>query len=466
MQLGITWKIAEYLNEVHNVHIVQTFKMPEQSNHRHSMEGEISSLINAFRYFNEAATTLGAAYRKLEARINDLTNQLDEKDRQLYSRLVELDRVTRYLMSLVESLSSGVVAVDMNGVITIFNRAAAEMLAIPAEGAIGKPYCEIFKCDDRCGAMRTLMEGPELRGVERELPGRALKAAYQTTWVVDSFGERIGVVEVFEDITMLRDLEAKIEHQKTLSALGEMAAAVAHELRNPLSGIGGFAALLKKELAGEPKKLQKVEKIIRGVHTLDRIAGNLLFLTRQKTIRREDVDIRIILSDVAQILESEIANHNSSIKLWLNLPEENVIVSADPELLRLIFTNLGKNAMQAIEPDKFGEVKIQLIWRLLTNRYEVTVDDNGSGISSDNIPKLFNPFFTTKHYGTGLGLALVKKAVELHQGDVAVESVIGAGSRFRVSLPIRHIPTLTDQALQTADNQNPATLPPFVAGEN
>jgi len=212
--------------------------------------------------------------------------------------------------------------------------------------------------------------------------------------------------------------------------------------------------------------LQKVEKIIRGVHTLDRIAGNLLFLTRQKTIRREDVDIRIILSDVAQILESEIANHNSSIKLWLNLPEENVIVSADPELLRLIFTNLGKNAMQAIEPDKFGEVKIQLIWRLLTNRYEVTVDDNGSGISSDNIPKLFNPFFTTKHYGTGLGLALVKKAVELHQGDVAVESAIGAGSRFRVSLPIRHIPTLTDQALQTADNQNPATLPPFVAGEN
>ncbi|MBM3328830.1 MAG: PAS domain S-box protein [Calditrichaeota bacterium] len=401
-------------------------------------EGDITSLIDAFRYFNEAATTLGAAYRKLESRIQELTEQLEEKDSQLYSRLIELDRVTKYLTSLVESLSSGVVAVDMNGMITIFNRSAAGMLGIAAESAIGCHYTDILGNDaGESGALRTLREGPELRGVERVLYGRGIKVAYQTTWVVDSLGDRIGVVEVFEDVSLMRDLEARLEHQKTLSALGEMAAAVAHELRNPLAGIGGFAALLKKDLAGDPKLASKVDRILQGVHALDRVAGNLLFLTRQTTIKREEIDLQSLLSEIVQLLESEIHGSGSDIGIHLSLPAEQIPVSADRELMRLVFTNVTKNAVQAIPSGRKGEVAVELLWKLLANRFEVLISDNGIGIPDENRERLFSPFFTTRHSGTGLGLALVKKVIDLHKGEIHIDSAEGVGTRFSISLPIR-----------------------------
>ncbi|HHE46532.1 MAG TPA: PAS domain-containing protein, partial [Bacteroidetes bacterium] len=156
---------------------------------------EIGALVNAFRYFNEAASSLNVAYRRLEDRIELLTRQLDEKDRELYSRLRELDRVTRYLSSLLECISSGVIAVDMDGNITIFNRSAAEMTNVVAESTIGKPYIEVMGEKNRdLGAVYTLLNGPELRGVEKRLPGSDCQVEVNTTWVVDSLGERIGVV--------------------------------------------------------------------------------------------------------------------------------------------------------------------------------------------------------------------------------------------------------------------------------
>jgi len=396
---------------------------------------DIGALINAFRYFNEAAASLNVAYQRLEQRIEELTQQLAEKDRELYSRVRELDRLSRFLNSLLESVSSGVVAIDLDGRITIINRTASDLTGIAAEDAVGKLYGELFAVADQASALHTLVNGPELRAIEKVLPGKALRVQVSTTWVVDSLGERIGVVEIFDDVSTIRRLEERYEQQKTLSALGEMAAAVAHELRNPLSGIGGFAALLRQDVDGDEAKLRLVDKILQGVHDLDRVAGNLLFLTRRTEIKPADVDLKKLVEDLAQLLRAEAAGKGLQIDVATRLPEEGVPISGDSELLKMVFTNLGRNALQAVGQQ--GEVAFKLDWMLLDNRVKVDVIDTGCGIPAENFMKLFSPFFTTRTDGTGLGLALVKKAVDLHKGEITVESELNKGSRFTVSLPIR-----------------------------
>ncbi|MFC2150877.1 nitrogen regulation protein NR(II), partial [Calditrichota bacterium] len=284
-------------------------------------------------------------------------------------------------------------------------------------------------------ALHTLQQGPELRGVEKQLPLNGTIVEASTNWVVDSTGERVGVVEVFDDLTTIRHLEERFEQQKTLSALGEMASAVAHELRNPLAGIGGFAAILKEELADEPDRARLVDKLMHGVHDLEKVATNLLFLTRRTEIRRDETDLRSLLVNLGELFEAEVLNLEGAIEIRTDLPEETIMLAADAEQLKMIFTNLGRNAIIAL--DGKGTVEVGLQWRLLNNKVLVTIADNGCGIEPDNVGKLFNPFFTTRAQGTGLGLALVKKAVDLHKGKIWVESVPDEGTTFFVELPIR-----------------------------
>jgi len=266
------------------------------------------------------------------------------------------------------------------------------------------------------------------------------------------------VVEVFDDVSTLRSLEQRFEQQKTLSALGEMAAAVAHELRNPLAGIGGFAAILKEELADDPKRQKLVNKVIQGVHNLERVANNLLFLTRRTEIKRESIDLKRVLTDIVQLLDAEVHSKELQVEVSARMPEENVTLLADEALLKMIFTNFGRNAIQAVGSE--GRVKFRLDWMMLNNQVRVEVADNGCGIPDENLHKLFNPFFTTRAEGTGLGLALVKKAVDLHKGDIRVESRSGEGSRFTVTLPIRPLVPAQEAGLKdlSPDGQEPRAV--------
>jgi PAS domain S-box-containing protein len=404
-------------------------------------ESDIAALINAFRYFNETATTLSASYQRLEARLGDLGRELEEKDRQLYSRLRELDRVTRYLNSLVESLSTGVLAIDLEGNITIINKAASDLIGVSPEEAIGQFYRTLIPQDPTVsGALKTLIEGPEQRGIERKFPAAAHPVISQTAWVVDSLGDRIGVMELFDDAGVIRGLEEQIEHQKTLSALGEMAASVAHELRNPLAGISGFALLLNEELADNPRLKSMAEAVLQGVRNLEKIASNLLFLTRRTALEHQELDVQSLIQETEQLLRSECIMLGCEVEINVRVPRERIKVVSDPILLRVILTNLSRNALQAI--GRKGRIDLRLTWKLLTNRLDLTISDDGCGIPKENIHKLFSPFFTTKDRGTGLGLALVKKAVDLLSGEISVESTVGVGTTFTVSLPL--LPGVSD----------------------
>ncbi|MFH0765752.1 MAG: ATP-binding protein [Calditrichota bacterium] len=410
--------------------------MSDTSPQPHDSGQDVESLVSAFRYFNETATTLSAAYQRLEFRVEQLTRELEEKDQMLYSRLREMDRLNRYFSSLLESLSSGVIAIDLEGRITIFNGTAAAYTDQSAENAIGKDYEEVMGSDSTShNALFTLYQGIEIHQVEKNLPGSNRKVIVSTTWVVDSLGERVGVLELLDDVSVLRRMEERFEHQKTLSALGEMAAAVAHELRNPLAGIAGFTALLRDDLKSQPDKLRLVDKVMEGVKTLERLAGNLLFLAKPIDIKLETLDIHNLITDIVDLLRSETIADRPQLRLEAFLPEEKVNVVGNTDLIRMAILNLGRNALQAVKDD--GLVSFYLTWKLMHNRVEIIVEDNGCGIKEEHYNRLFSPFFSTKERGTGLGLALVKKAVELHKGEIGFETEIGKGSKFIITLPIR-----------------------------
>lgn len=326
--------------------------------------------------------------------------------------------------------------------ITIFNRTASGLTGISVESAIGKEYVEVLGEDYlEASAVHTLREGPEIIGLEKALQGAGTRVEVGTTWVVDSLGERIGVVEIFDEVSSLRRMEERFEQQKTLTALGEMAAAVAHELRNPLAGIGGFTALLKEDLADQPQHVKIVEKILQGVRDLDKVAGNLLFLTRPTEMKRDKIDLHELITSIVDLLRSEITSTGINVEIFPELPVETVPVIADRDLLRMALTNLGRNAIQAMNPE--GHIIFRLTWHLLGNRVFIEVADNGKGIPPENIPRLFTPFFTTRAKGTGLGLALVKKAVDLHKGEIKVDSTDGKGTKFTIVLPIRPYSSIT-----------------------
>ncbi len=397
---------------------------------------ELMALVEAFQYFNRSTTVLNQAYHRLEGAAEELARELEDTNSQLQRKNQELDRVNRYLEDILGSISSGVIAVDLEGRITIFNRNAEELTGYSAEEVIGKNYHDFFagKSGDESPLLGTLLTGAPAAGVERELPvkkGNSLTVKSSCSWVASTAGEKIGVVETIEDISQVRALERRMLHQKTLAALGEMAAQVAHELRNPLAGIKGFAGLLAEDLPADHSGRRMVLRIIEGVDSLDRIASNLLILT-------QDCQGEFIRQPLEPIFEQAIALIEAAaggkFKIRRDRPAESCSARVDGEKIKQMLLNLLKNACDASEGS--GEATAGYRFNPLTNEIRLYVQDTGAGVPAELQDKIFNPFFTTRIQGTGLGLAIVKKIAELHRGRVEFATPEGGGALFTVILPI------------------------------
>ncbi|MBU0520343.1 PAS domain S-box protein [bacterium] len=399
-------------------------------------DDELIALVEAFRYFNRSSSTLNQAYRRLEEAAENLAKELEETNAELKNKNAELDRVNQYLEDILSSIGSGVIATDLEGRITIFNRTAEDMTGYTSEEVIGKSYPDFFtgEFEDNSPLLQTLMTGNPVTGFERELQvreGENIAVKSSSTWIASESGERLGVVETLEDLTQVRELERRMLHQQTLAALGEMAAQVAHELRNPLAGIKGFAGLLAEDLQQDKSSHRMVGRIIDGVNALDRIASNLLILTQDCPSEFERRPLEPIFKQVIELIE---ASSKGKFKVETEYPENPYPARIDAGKIKQLLLNLLGNSLEA----SGGKGKAILGYRAnpLTNEVIITVSDHGPGISKEIIDKIFNPFFTTKTQGTGLGLAIAKKIVELHRGKIEAALPLGGGTLITVKLPI------------------------------
>jgi len=396
-------------------------------------EDQILELIKLFEGFTQASSSFAKSYNALEQRIAQLSSQLEEQ-----SRLLE--RTEGFLSSVLAHVPVGIVVLDLDGRISLFNEEAERLTHFKAVDVVSQPYGDVFPVDvnEPDSALFTLTNGTIIDSHEKILrteEGHEMPIRFSTSWIHGDDGKPMGVLEVIEDLRPIRDLQQRMQQSANLASLGEMAAQVAHELRNPLAGVQGFAQFLMEDLDEEHPARPIANKIISGVKDINQIASRLLEFTRPMAPSFSSVDLIKLLSQEVELIMSEVdQNENCEIEFDEKFPTERIQVECDPVLMKQVFLNVLKNSIQFL-PDG-GKVIVKLKWDLLRNRVRITFIDSGPGIKQENLQKIFNPFFTTRTKGTGLGLSMVKKILDAHHGSVFVSSEEEEGATFVIELPI------------------------------
>jgi len=274
--------------------------------------------------------------------------------------------------------------------------------------------------------------------------GSAIPVRESTSCTRDSRGRITGTVKIFEDLTELRDLEEQARRQDRLAALGQMSATVAHEIRNPLGGIEGFASLLIRDFEPGDPRLRLVQKIQEGSRSLNRIVSELLMFTRPVKLKYQHIEAADLLENAFGFLTEDL--QTTRIKLQKKFNRKPLALWGDAEQLKQVILNIALNAIQAM-PDG-GILRVTCGKRELPspsqkfserrngNQIIIAVKDSGPGIQEHEIPLIFNPFYTTKEKGTGLGLAIASKIIEAHNGGISASNSPEGGAVFAISLPL------------------------------
>ncbi len=407
------------------------------------------NLAEVLKAFNESTLKLQSSYDSLQAKFGELNRELEDKNRELNRKIAEISEIKEYLNSILQSVTDGVIAVDMKQRITAFNRAAERITGLEGMDVIGRRFDGCFETDfgvDFDEASEDETSGSPYTLSDMQVKDReAFPVRESTSLTRDSKGRITGAVKVIEDLTELRELEKQARRQDRLATLGQMAATVAHEIRNPLGGIEGFASLLSRDFDEDDPRLKLVMKILEGARSLNRVVNELLMFTRPIKLEFRSVEIADAIEGAMGFVSEDM--ETSGIKLRKDLGSEPLLVRGDGEQLKRVILNILLNAVQAMP--RGGDLKINCQGRMLPQAarqmlgegrngawVEIAVQDSGPGIDEAEIPLIFNPFYTKKEKGTGLGLAIATKIVEAHRGQITASNSPKGGAVFTISLPL------------------------------
>jgi PAS domain S-box-containing protein len=370
--------------------------------------------------------------------LSTLSNQtaMALENARLYDEVVNMKD---YSQEILQSMVTGVLTVDTKGRVVTFNsmaenisgRGVAEVLGKTCEEIWGKrgtiPNIIESSLKDKCYVhFESSIASPE-RGL--------IPVSFSSTVLRDHQGKKIGVLLTIRDLSEVKELEEKVRRADKLTALATMAAGMAHEIKNPLSSMKVLSQLLPKKFE-EKEFRKKLEEIIpREINRIDRIVESLLSFARATALTFEKDNINEILEENIQYFEEQAkANEVKIIKNYGSLPE----IEVDRGQLSQVFSNLILNAIQAMSGG--GELKVvtlpgKKVMDTLQN-VRIQISDSGHGMPEETVKKLFDPFFTTKYGGTGLGLTISHNIIDGHKGYVDVESKVGKGTTFTITLPV------------------------------
>jgi len=351
-----------------------------------------------------------------------------------------------FFRHIVSSLRNGVIAFHRDGTLALMNDEAYRMFALTRRGGdIGRPFADVLH--ERPAVIRVLTGAFEMS----HLPNRAelrLKdlnrvIGYTLSQVKEDGGRVIGAVMFFKDLTRVEQMEERERLRDRLASLGEMAAGIAHELKNPLAGIEVMAGLLRRQVPDSAGAQSLLADIISEAKLANAIVVEMLEFVRPLRLQVERTDIAEVLHQAVTLAEAKAPR--GAVSLTVDLAPALPMIDCDEHQLCQVFTNLLANAFEAL--DGTGQVKITAETITVEEDLALTVPqppmpmlvvdvaDDGPGVPPEVADKIFNPFFTTKPQGSGLGLAIVSKIVDAHDGRIDVSSS-AAGTRFRVTLPV------------------------------
>jgi PAS domain S-box-containing protein len=335
------------------------------------------------------------------------------------------------LESIFDSMSDMVYFVDKNYEIKNINRAVGSKVGLAQSEIIGKKCYEIFhgvsEPPQRCPHHKTVNTK---KAYIEELDEPQLGGTFLTSSspIFDSSGEFIGSVHVVRDISELKILREKLVMSEKMAALGEVAAKVAHEIRNPLVSVGGFAKRLEKKLEGNLREYAGI--IVKEVARLEGILKEILGFVKEVRLSRENVSFNSLVNDVLKLMTSDIKERG--IMLMTDYGASPILF-IDPNRVKEAIVNIISNAIQSIT----GSGSIYIRTYMEKHDAVLEIRDTGSGIPKEDRSFIFNPFYTTKASGTGLGLAITHKIIQEHNGRIEVDSAVDKGTVFRVFIPIK-----------------------------
>jgi len=389
-----------------------------------------AQLVAAFEQFGRLSDQLQQSYQELDNRAAQLTEQLASAQNERLKQLAEKEQLAHRLQSLLNALPAGVLLVDEQGVINTANPAAELFLE---QKLIGKPWQRVY-------AQQVL------RHSEQDLylnSGRILSLKRQplNALSLDASDEKkSGEIILLDDITEQRMLEGLADRQNRLAAMGQMAAGLAHQLRTPLASAVLYASQLNQFTADKPRENKAVDKIRTCMRYLEKLINDMLMYAKGGEFAEQKFQLNDLLVTFNARIENSIKENNAQLTIVSQMG--NIQLTGSQDALVSVIINLVENASQACK--KFNDncanneiCKIEIEAYQQSDYLIIAVRDNGPGLSAEEQEKIFEPFFTQREGGTGLGLAVAQSIVQAHHGDLLVRSQVGKGASFYICLPIK-----------------------------
>ncbi|MFZ5969886.1 MAG: ATP-binding protein [Bacillota bacterium] len=397
------------------------------------LDGDIRQMIKV-----DSGDEIGHLARSFNMLLDDLKammQQVLEKSGEAAS----LAEIRQYVDKFFDDVPSGIMTVDSTGKITTFNQTAAQILGVQQMWVLGKnirdPLAEnitpIIKllwdcCENGVIYIKHIVKIRNSHDIE-------IPIMINTSIQKDGSGKPLGVIGIFRSLEKIEHFEESVIRAKNLAALGELSAGMAHEIRNPLTSIKGFAQYIKNELGDQHELASDIDVIIHEVDRLDHIIDRFLTFARPSQPDLELESINDIVKAACKLLEKEAIKNHVQIKTQL---QELPLVPSDTEQIEQVLVNMGRNAIQAMASG--GELTMTTTVLKEENYVAIEISDTGVGIEPENYDMIFQPFFTTKEKGTGLGLAICLRIIENHKGFIQVSSSLGLGTTFTIKLPINN----------------------------
>lgn len=389
-------------------------------------------LQKSFEEFNDSTVRLQNAFSSLERRFAEINRELEVKNIALEKTIAEKDEMQNYLRNILQSLTTGVIVIDNDGKIETLNDCAELLIGACGADATGRPLREMAP-ELSCHAALHQQGAAEAK---LRINGRILEILASPMLSVS--GSSTGRVFILRDVTRMEKLEEMAQRTEKFDAMGELAAKIAHEIRNPLGSIELFASLLLKKCEnGEDR--EKISHMINAVRSMDNRISNLLMFTRKQTPLMREVRLNSVLAEVISFVGDIIRQQDIELSTQFD-PDNFARVNGDPEMLKQVFLNIILNSLQAMP----GGGSLKISSRIAgpespaPNHIEVGFLDSGEGIAPENMKKIFDPFFSTREGGAGLGLAIVHNIIDSHMGAIDVESRSGR-TYFRILLPLTRV---------------------------
>lgn len=343
-------------------------------------------------------------------------------------------------------MRNGVLALTRDGVVRVMNDVACRVLGVSDAAPVGQHYAGLLAA---CPEVQRLLA----RALDHQITADRAELRLKTTGkvigftlaqIADESGAPQGVALLFRDLTRVEQLEERERLKDRLVALGEMAAAIAHEVKNPLAGIEVTAGLLKRRVKDVPDAVAQLNAIIHEAKMANKIVLEVLEFVRPLRLQLEHVDLRAVIADAVEGARRSLPAPTVDIRL--HVPTDLPSVEGDRYQLRQLCSNLVTNALEALTESPRAGSWLHVGVRALpaaaadgVPHVELVVADNGPGVADDLRDRIFGPFFTTKPQGTGLGLANVRKVVDAHDGRIELVRTV-EGATFRITLPVVAVP--------------------------